>query len=83
MASAQPGAVERELREARIEIARLRVLAARADERLRETELLLAAEKAQNNRYIAQIVALRNTLSWKITLPIRTLRRGHLLITRR
>ena len=84
MSSAQSDdALEREIRQARIEIARLRGVAARADERRREAELLLEAEKAQNHRYAGQIVALRNTISWKLTRPIRAIRQSHFSLTRR
>jgi hypothetical protein len=76
-------ALEREIRHARIEIARLRGVAARADERRREAELLLEAAREQNHRYIGQIVALRNTISWKLTRPIRAVRQSHFSITRR
>ena len=76
-------ALTQELREARLEISRLRGVAARAERLRREAELRLASEKAQNERFTAQIVALRNTVSWKVTRPIRTLRRARILLSGR
>ena len=78
MSSAWPeDRLERELRDARLEIERLRALCARADEKRHEAELALLAERAQNTRYVAQLVALRNTVSWRVTSPIRVVRRLH------
>lgn len=60
---------------ARTEIARLRSLNARAEDRQREAELALVAAEAQINRYVAQLRALRQSRSWKITRPIRSWKR--------
>jgi hypothetical protein len=76
-------AVVNELSEARREMARLRHVAARADKLRREAELRLASERAQNERLTAQIVALRNTVSWRLTRPIRTVRRARALLSGR
>lgn len=64
-----------ELVAARAEIARLRSLNARAEARRHDAELALVAAKAQNERYVAQLLALRRSRSWKITRPIRSWKR--------
>lgn len=64
-----------ELATARAEIARLRSLNAMAESRRHDAELALIAAKAQNERYLAQLRALRQSRSWKITRPIRSWKR--------
>jgi hypothetical protein len=64
-----------ELVAARAEIARLRSLTARAESRRHDAELALVAAKAQNERYVAQLLAVRHSRSWKITRPIRSWKR--------
>lgn len=64
-----------QLTAARAEIARLRSLNARAETKRHDAELALLAAKAQNDRYVAQLRALRQSRSWKITRPIRSLKR--------
>jgi hypothetical protein len=66
---------EEEDRLARGELSELRPLVAELEERLRNTELDLQVTRNDLLEAWEQVQGLRGTLSWRITAPIRSLRR--------
>lgn len=64
-----------ELREARLEITRLRAEAARLARHTDDMRRLLRAERMQSAQYAEQVRELRRSASWRITRPIRSLKR--------
>jgi hypothetical protein len=64
-----------ELRQARLEIVGLRVEAARLALQVDDMRRQLKAARSVSIRYSQQISAMRGSLSWRVTLPLRLLRR--------
>ena len=64
-----------ELHEARLEIRALRSELARVAPDIADLKRQVVAAKAQGERYRRQVEILRLSLSWRITQPLRVLRR--------
>lgn len=67
-----------ELRQARLEIVGLRVEAARLALQVDDMRRQLKAARSVSVRYSQQISAMRGSLSWRITMPLRLVRRRSL-----
>ncbi len=65
-----------ELIAARHELRTLRSENAALARTVDELERRLLEERRQNERYTGQLIALRRTLSWRATAPIRVVKRG-------
>ena len=66
---------DEELRQARLEIARLRAYSARVVRENDDLTLRLTSSRAQVRRLTVQLRHLRSSTSWRITLPLRLFRR--------
>jgi hypothetical protein len=64
-----------ELRLARLEIVQFRTMTARLAAELEGLELDLANLKAQSSHDRSQLRSLRSSLSWRLTSPLRAIRR--------
>lgn len=64
-----------ELRQARLEIARLRAEAARLARQADDAKRLLRAERAKSAKYAEQVRELRRSSSWRLTKPVRAVKR--------
>lgn len=64
-----------ELREARLEIAHLRAEAARLARQTDDMRRLLRAERARSAAYAEQVRELRRSSSWRLTRPVRAIKR--------
>ncbi|GAA3874258.1 hypothetical protein GCM10022381_16340 [Leifsonia kafniensis] len=64
-----------ELREAHLEIRALRAELARTAPDIDDLKRQLVAARKQGDRYREQVEALRRSSSWRITKPLRRLRR--------
>lgn len=64
-----------ELREARLEIQALRSELARVAPTIDDLKRQIAAARRQGERYRFQVETLRRSSSWRITKPLRLLRR--------
>lgn len=64
-----------ELHEARLEIRALRSELARVAPDIADLKRQIVAARAQGERYRRQVEILRRSLSWRVTQPLRVLRR--------
>ncbi|GAB3126795.1 hypothetical protein GCM10027056_25000 [Glaciibacter psychrotolerans] len=64
-----------ELHEAKLEIRALRAQLARTAPTIDDLQRQLVAARKQGERYRQQVAALRQSSSWKITKPLRAIRR--------
>ena len=71
----ESGVLNEELRQARLEIVGLRVEAARLALQVDDMRRQLKAARSVSIRYSQQISAMRGSLSWRLTMPLRLLRR--------
>lgn len=76
--SAVSEAMNEELRQARLEIVGVRVEAARLALQVDDMRRQVKAARSVSIRYSQQISAMRGSLSWRVTMPLRLLRRRSL-----
>lgn len=78
----ETAALAEELRQARLEIVGLRVEASRLALQVDDMRRQLKAARTTSTRYADQIGALRGSISWRLTRPLRVLRRRRVDINR-
>jgi predicted nucleic acid-binding Zn-ribbon protein len=74
-AAATPRNLEAELQAARVEIRALREELARTAPEMDDLRRQIIAARQQGERYRRQVAALRGSASWRLTKPLRMLRR--------
>jgi septal ring factor EnvC (AmiA/AmiB activator) len=74
-AAAEDSELLNELREARLEIRMLRAELARTAPDISDLRNQITAARHQGERYRLQVAELRRSSSWRITKPLRLLRR--------